>query len=406
MELRVRVLVVQETDWIDRNPILHHRMLEAMSAHGDDITVLDHEMYWGRRGRRPIWQGRRAGRVSPKVEPNARVVLIRPGMLRIPGVARLSWIITTCLEIHRYLRRGRPDVIVAYGVSNAFVARLFARWYRIPFVFHSFDSLFALAKPAALRPMAALVERVVLASADHVVIAHRALRLYARHMGVRPERVTLIPNGVTRRSSDPEHRAAVRRDLGIETGEILLLFMGWLYPFCGLDSLVRKLASEPTKFARYKVLVIGDGDMLPALRELQESCGLEPRLLLLGRRPQNEMPGYIDAADVCLLPSQRTKAMEYVVPTKVDEYLELGRPVIATRLPGMEAEFGSLRGMLWIEGPDGALDRIDHELDGSKPDAEVLADLGRSCFDYVRGRDDWDSVTGQFRHVLATARAR
>ena len=246
----LRILVVQETDWIDRNPILHHRMLESLSVGGDDITVLDYEILWGRSGMRPLWQRRRVWTDVSKFLPGSRINVIRPAMLRVPGLARLSWLLATWRELRRYVRAGRPDVIVAYGITNSFLALLVARRHRIPFIFHLFDSLHALAEPVALRPLAAFVEGVVLRSADRVVIAHRALSGYVTRMGVRPERVILIANGVTRRQPEPSTRAAMRSRLGIADGEVALLFVGWLYRHSGLVELVLELARDITRYAR------------------------------------------------------------------------------------------------------------------------------------------------------------
>ncbi len=397
---------MQETDWIDRNPILHHRMLESLSIGGDDITVLDYEILWGRGGRLPLWQRRRVWTDASKFLPGSRVTVIRPAMLRVPGLARLSWLLATWRELRRYVHAGKPDVIVAYGITNSFLARLVARTLRIPFVFHLFDSLHALAEPGALRPLAAFVEGVVLRSADRVVIAHRALSAYVAGMGVRPERVILIPNGVTRRQPDPSTRAAMRSQLGIADDEVALLFVGWLYRHSGLVELALELARDITRYAAFKVVIVGDGDLSTTLAEIKSAKGLGDSLILTGRRPVREIVDFIVASDVCLLPSIPSKAMRYVVPSKVDEYLEVGRPVISTPLEGMLAEFRDMTGIIWVAGAADVLPRLDRLLSGPKKPTDVLAELSQACAHYVASRDDWETVTGRFRAVLTDATHR
>lgn len=395
--------MVQETDWIDRNPILHHRMLEALSIAGDDVTVLDYEIFWGRRGTWPLWQGRRVWAGVSKILPGSRVTVIRPAMLRVPGFARLSWLLATLWELRRSIRDGKPDVIIAYGISNSFLARLYARRHHIRFVFHLFDSLNALAEPAALRPFAALIEGAVLRSADCVVVPYQGLRAYLTRMGVRPDRVRLIPNGMTRRRHDPSVRAAVRSALRIADDEVALLFIGWLYRHSGLVEIARELARDRTKYARYKLVIVGDGDLGTTLAKIKSVEGLGDSLMLMGRRPVAEMADFVAASDVCLMPSIPSEAMRYVVPTKVDEYLELGKPVISTPLEGMRSELGNVAGIIWVDGPEDILPRLHRLLSGPRAPADVLAELSRACVDYAATRDDWETVTRRFRDVLTDA---
>lgn len=402
----LRILVVQETDWIERYPILHHRMLETLSVRGDDVTVLDYEIHWGRTGRLPIWQARRVWENTAKLVPGARVTVIRPAMARIPGVARVSWLLTSWLELRRYVRAGEPDVIVAYGISNSFLARILARRRHIPFVFHLFDSLHALAEPVALRPLAKRVETAVLRSADCVVIPYRALRGYLAARGVRDDRVVSIPNGMTPRASDPALRAHIRQRLGIAEDEVVLLFMGWLYRHSGLVQLATELAKNDPRHAKFKLVVVGGGDLAPELERIQRTRGLGDRLILTGRRPVGEMPGFIAASDVCLLPSTPDAAMQYVVPTKVDEYLELGRPVVASRLEGMRAEFGDMPGIIWVDRPSDVLHVLDGVVRQPAGSSEGLVARAAAAARYAAGRADWDTVISQFRAVLAEAAAR
>ena len=57
-----------------------------------------------------------------------------------------------------------------------------------------------------------------------------------------------------------------------------------------------------------------------------------PNVRLLGPRPHDELPGYIKAFDVGLVPYRITPYTENVYPTKLNEYLAMGVPVVATDL--------------------------------------------------------------------------
>ena len=92
--------------------------------------------------------------------------------------------------------------------------------------------------------------------------------------------------------------------------------------------------------------------------------------------------------------------MKNVVPAKVDEYLELGRPVLATRLPGMLAELRDVESMIWVDGPEEALEALAARLAGVPDSRAYLRELGRGARAYAERRESWATVTGRFRAVL------
>jgi glycosyltransferase involved in cell wall biosynthesis len=120
--------------------------------------------------------------------------------------------------------------------------------------------------------------------------------------------------------------------------------------------------------------------------------------------PVGEIPDLIAAADVGLSASTQALAMRYIVPAKVDEYLEVGRPVVASRLPGMLEELADQPSIIWIDGPSAALDAIAAVVAGRPDPRAYLRELGAAAREYGRGRESWSVVTSRFRAVLEEAR--
>ena len=55
----------------------------------------------------------------------------------------------------------------------------------------------------------------------------------------------------------------------------------------------------------------------------------------LGRKPLQELPAYINAFDVCINPQVKNEITKGNYPLKIDEYLAMGKPVVATRTEAM-----------------------------------------------------------------------
>jgi glycosyltransferase involved in cell wall biosynthesis len=67
----------------------------------------------------------------------------------------------------------------------------------------------------------------------------------------------------------------------------------------------------------------------------------------LGAKPHNELVNYINQFAVCTVPYANTQSTATVVPTKINEYLATGKPVVATELPTIR-EFNKEHGLLML----------------------------------------------------------
>jgi len=76
-----------------------------------------------------------------------------------------------------------------------------------------------------------------------------------------------------------------------------------------------------------------------------------PNVYLLGQQPHGELVRFIRCFDVCIVPYLNTEEMRTVVPTKINEYLAAGKPVVSTNLPAV-CEFNEEHQVLVIASPE------------------------------------------------------
>jgi len=397
----MRILATQETDWISRNPIVHHRLLEWLSTHGADVTVIDYDIDWPAKAG-PLLQRRHEFAGIHKYFADSRIRLIRPGMIRIGLIARLSWLFGNWRELRTIFRKAKPDVVVAYGISNALVTLAASRAAGRPFVYHVMDALHTHAESPPVRIVARLIESLTMRRADRVIVVSQGLARYAAGMGAPADRLTVIPIGVRRIAADPGAGARARAQLGVGEGEVLLLFVGWQYVFSGLRELVADFARRGRDVPWLRLAIVGRGDLYEELQQVRKASGLERQIIMTGQVPVDDVAPLIEAADFGLLPAYRNETMEYLVPTKVVEYMEHGKAVIATRLPGLEVEFASVPGIVYIERPGDTIDRVRGVAQTVDPAAirAVARRLGETCREAIQRRDDWETVTAKFATLL------
>lgn len=68
-----------------------------------------------------------------------------------------------------------------------------------------------------------------------------------------------------------------------------------------------------------------------------------PNVTMLGQRPYDQVPGYMAAADVLIMPWNRSEWIRACNPVKLKEYLAVGRPIVSTPFPELERYQGLVR---------------------------------------------------------------
>jgi glycosyltransferase involved in cell wall biosynthesis len=188
--------------------------------------------------------------------------------------------------------------------------------------------------------------------AHKLVTVSEKTRQTALAEGVKPERISVIQNGVAPMPFEGEHRLEVRKEAGIGADDPFLLSVGRLVPVKAHKVLVSAMPVVLKEFPNAKVGICGDGVLRGDLETQIKSLGLEGSVKLLGE--QDNIAKFLFSADVFILPS-RSEGL----PMALLEAMSAGLPVIATRLEGL-AE-------VVVEGVHGLFVPVD--------DADVLADV-------------------------------
>jgi glycosyltransferase involved in cell wall biosynthesis len=215
-----------------------------------------------------------------------------------------------------------PDGVAAHRLRPVLEARL---GRRLPLVItaRGTDLNLAPGLPGVREQLAGALQ-----AADHVICVAEALRSVALELGVAPERVTTLRNGVDVERFAPGDRRAAREALGLPPSGRILLCVGHLIERKGQHLLLQALArggrAEPES-----LVLVGSGEDERRLRELAGRLGLHERVSFVGNVAPAELPPWYRAADALVLPSLREGW-----PNVVLEALACGTPVLATRIWG------------------------------------------------------------------------
>lgn len=393
----MRIIVVQETDWLTRGPHKQHHLFERLSLRGHEIVVLDYEILWRKGDHRGLLARRQEFPSVSKIYPGAEIEVIRPATIRLLPLCRLSSVVTHYFELQRLVTRFQPDVIVSYALSTGYAALWVAKQHKIPYVFDVIDALHTIAPVKFLQGIAKWAEKLLYREADQVLLLNEGLRDYAIKLGAPRAKTIVLRQGVDLERINPQvDGSKIRKRWGLADDDVVLFFMGWLYEFSGVKDVARGLIEVVREQPRLKFLVVGDGDGYAELCRMRDVEELRGRLILTGRQPYEKIPQYLAAADVCLLPFHRNQVTEHVVPIKVYEYMAAGKPVIATELPGVMQDIPTGNGVLYV----GTASECVRAIPKLVQDSEEVKKHGEKARVFVEAHCDWEKLVLEFEQVL------
>lgn len=390
----MKILVVQDTDWLLRGPHQQHHLTERLSLKGHEVRVIDYELLWRTQGKKELRSKRQVFNNVSRFYDGAKVMLIRPGIIKLPWLDYVSSIFSYRKEIHHQIKDFCPDVIIGFGILSTYLAMRAAQKNNIAFVSYWIDVLHRLISFKPFHPIAKSLESKTLRQADKVLVINEKLKDYVKELGAPPERTQVLRAGIDIERFNPVTNGdTIRQHYGFTKEDIVLFFMGWLYQFSGLKEVASRLAQIDNHNLR--LLIVGEGDAYEALQQIREKHNLKDRIILTGKRPYQEIPEFLAASDVCLLPAYPDeKIMQDIVPIKMYEYMAMKKPVIATRLPGVMREFGEDNGVVYVDKPEDAITKATELIRSGK-----IEELGQKARSFVE-RYRWENITDEFEKIL------
>ena len=254
------------------------------------------------------------------------------------------------------------------------------------------------------------ITRHIYRHADAVVVYGEHVKRYLVGEGVAAERIFVAPHAVDNdaygRTVPPGEQAELRRALGLEAEQKVVLYLGRLEEAKGLSYLIDAFASLEDAGA---VLVLaGDGAAGEALREQARRRGIASRVRFPGYVPPEQAVAYYALAWVFVLPSVTTPVFKEPWGLVVNEAFNQGLPVIATDAVGAAAGGLVADGLSGLVVPERDTTTLAAALQRVLADRALRDRLGARAREAVAAWDNERMIRG-FReaidHVTSAGRA-
>lgn len=394
----MNILFIHETDWIKNVVFSIHTLAEAMSLRGHNVYAIDYESMWERDG-----LGTLKTMEYPKISralAGSAVTLIRPGFIKVPVLSRASAFATHFNAIKQTIKEKNIDAIILYSApTNGLQAVYWAKKFGIPVIFRSIDALYQLVHYPLLRSATKMFEKLVYSRVDKILTITPKLSEYVVSLGAKPENVEVLPITVDTKIFYPNGNVSdYRQKWGIGEKDKVILFIGTLYNFSGLDSLIHKMPSVLADIPDTKLLIVGDGQQRRYLENIIESLGLWGKVIITGFQPYDDVPRYINLADICINPFANNDVTKDIFPGKVVQYLACGKPLVSTPLPGLRSMIdGERQGVVYTQNMSESV----KELLENEKRRRILGCNGLS---YARQIHSCESISGRLESIIEEIR--
>jgi glycosyltransferase involved in cell wall biosynthesis len=399
----MNVLFIHEVDWLNKVVFDIHTLAEALSLRGHQVYAIDYENTWKRNNLCDLGtlKTRTFSNVS-RALPGSKVTLIRPGFLKIGGISRITAAVTSYFTIRKTVKSNKIDAIILYSVpTSGLQAISAAKKYRIPVIFRAIDVLNRLVAYPPLRRPTRMLEKKVYPQADMILSLSPALSRYVEQLGAKKEKIKelLIPvdTNIFHPMPPPQE---LRKKWGFKPGDKVVLFIGTLFDFTGLDTVIPGFAGVIKEIPEARLLIVGDGPQRPKLENIIKETGLGGKVTITGFQPYNTMPQYIALAEVCFNSFMMTDATRDIFPGKLVQYLACAKPVVSTPLPGVTAITpGEEQGMVFAIDAEEITKKIIVLL----KDKAYRERLGQNGLEYAVKYHSLAAITGQLESSLQEA---
>ncbi len=176
----------------------------------------------------------------------------------------------------------------------------------------------------SLKSIARHFRKKVFSQASGLIAVSRDMETQLRSEGVPGHRIHFVPNGVDCTLFNPDTTStAVRQKYGL-ANKIVVGYVGGFGPWHRLDFFMNAAFSVAKAMPDVHFLLVG-GDQGGWVENMAREQALADRFTFTGYVPHSEVPSYLNAMDITVLPS----TLEYMSPIKIYEYMAMRKPVIA-----------------------------------------------------------------------------
>jgi glycosyltransferase involved in cell wall biosynthesis len=307
-----------------------------------------------------------------------------------------------------FILKERPEAFYVRQNATLIVHVLLSRMFSIPIITEINGVLCEELKsegiPKFVISLVEIIEHLSYLNSKFIIANSLGLKKYIeKKYNIESTKIKVIGIGVNPKLFRPLDKKYCRKKLRIPINGRYVLYAGGLTHWQGVDYLIESVSLLNKNFNNLSLLIVGTGPERENLKKICNKLGISKKVVFLNSVPNNQIPEYLGASDICVCYLTRFKEGKYGPPTKVYEYMASQRPVIFSKLIGMENFLE--KNKVLLSKPENSIDlarKIEYLLRNKKI-SDRLAKIGRK---YVVKNFSWEKIAKQIISLLNEAQRR
>jgi glycosyltransferase involved in cell wall biosynthesis len=317
--------------------------------------------------------------------------------LRFSSILLLPFFsIASIINLVKECRKMDAQIIHAHWVlPNGFAAAIASKLLGIPFIIslHGSD-IFTASKNFIFRAVA----KWTFQQSSFVTACSQELCDKAKQIN-KNINIEVIPWGADPERFKPiDNRDEVREKYGWSSDEIIISTLGRMVHKKGFSQLLDIVPSLISDTQKIQIVIGGSGPLENELKEKAVQMGISEVVSFPGRVPWDEVPRFLAASDIFVLPSQRDKAGNLDgLPTVLLEAMACGLPCVASDVGGVSLVIESGKNGYLI-APDATVELIEG-LRTLIEDKKTRKQFSHEARKSVVERFNWENVGKKFEAI-------
>ncbi|RLB75357.1 MAG: hypothetical protein DRH15_14210 [Deltaproteobacteria bacterium] len=249
-----------------------------------------------------------------------------------------------------------------------------------------------------------ILEKIVYSRVDKIIAITYDLIEYCKKLSNNKTEIELVPLGVDTQFFYPKNpSSSIRKKWNITKNDKVILYLGRLYTFSGIDRLILKFPHILSEVPEAKFLIVGRGELLEKIKDLIKSTRLEDKVIVTGQQPYLLVPDFINLADICINPFKIFDMTNKIVPTKIYQYLSCGKPVVSSNLRGTKRMLPPYQsGVVYEDNIDSLVNKIIDLLKNQNK----LKELSKNGLKFIRGKHSNEIVAEKIEGIIETLKKK
>jgi len=235
--------------------------------------------------------------------------------------------------------------------------------------------------------------------ATHIITVTPKLKEYLQSTYEFPsDKISVVENGANIDLFKPMDKKSVLETLNLDANYKYVCFVGHLAPWQGVEYLIKSSPYILNKCPNTKFVIVGEGPKFDELVKLVNHLNISQNYLFTGYVNYETVPLYINASNICVAPFviERNERIG-LSALKLYEYLACGKPVVASKITGIEELLSASNGGISV-APEDVCD-LGKTIVRLLQDDTLCEKMGISGYEFIRNYHSWKVAATNVEYI-------